>query len=109
IMSGSDIELALPPPTSTTLSVAIQPPPDTPFNHYLTNQISAMTPVTAKEKIICKTLLRGPALADAQAEAAQLFQQTLANTVILVTYGSDVFLGLNRLSDSLLQQVERVS
>lgn len=104
-MSGSDIELALPPAPATVREVA-PTPALSPTNQLLLPVASQPQPGS---KLVCKNLLRGQTLAKAQADAADLFPKMLAQTSLVVIYGTDAFIGINRLADDLLKRVDRIS
>lgn len=64
------------------------------------------TTAVERRTLTCKDLLVGDTRVAAEAEAAKLFDEMLANTQVFMIYGTSALEGVNSLVDRLLNEVE---
>lgn len=104
----SNIQIAFPKvSTGSTALAAIPSAPVTPVNDGLAQ--FAANPVEVKTRLVCKDLLQGDTLAQAQAMAEQMYPQMKSSTQAYLTFGSGALEDMNALVDSLLKEIAPVT
>jgi uncharacterized protein YaaN involved in tellurite resistance len=68
----------------------------------------AVRPAETKKALVCHQIIGPNSLAQAKAEAAQVFPELFANTQAMMAYGLDATQGVNDLVDRLLKQVSPI-
>src|SRR4051812_4482043 len=87
-------------------TVQVPPAPTSPADPFLSQYAQSQQ---TRQQLICKDLLDPQSLEKAQQYARQLYPQMLANTQIMMTFGSDSVAGMNTLITRLLKEVEPVN
>lgn len=95
-------------PMTATSTLTVPPPPATPMSDGLSQQLVHVPVQEVKRVLTCSALLQGDTRRTAEAEAARLYAEMLANTQVFMNYGTGALKGVNDLVDRLLHEVEPV-
>jgi uncharacterized protein YaaN involved in tellurite resistance len=95
------------PPVAASKQLVLPPAVETPINSGLAAVVVA-TPAGATPTLSCKDLLVGDTLAQAQAEAADLYPKMKDSTPVFTAYGTKAIAEVNSFSERLLHEVAPV-
>ncbi|MBA3945090.1 MAG: toxic anion resistance protein [Herpetosiphonaceae bacterium] len=103
--SSGNLQVQFPRPVGVSTQLIVPPSPEGQANEYMMQLAGSQA---TRQQLICKDLLTGQSLANAQQLAAELYPQMLANTQIFMEFGKDAIAGMNSLIDQLLREVTPV-
>lgn len=96
-------QIVFPKQDTGSTALAIPTPPATPANE---NIGTVAQKIETRKTLICKNLLLGDTLKQAEGEAAELYEQMKANPQVQMTYGKSAVEDVNDLIDRILHEVE---
>lgn len=99
--TAAPIQITFPKVSEGSTDLVVPTAPQTPANAVVAS-VALLPPAQAKKQLVCKNLLVGETLKAAQAEAAKLLDEMLANTQVFMAYGTRSLEGVNALVDRLL-------
>lgn len=97
------VQIAFPKQDTGSTALAIPTQPQTPANAQLA---TVATKIESRKTLICKNLLLGSTLQQAEDEGKKLYEQMKANPQVFMTYGSSALEGVNDLIDRILHEIE---